>query len=136
MVVRFDVETTGWSATPPPQRGLNSGIGYSSLQEKTLASYESLVAGGNLEKEVLIQRSEENFQKILNIILREYQKQKLSHQHFSALNTYVLHALTMLLTLVSAVVAILSTSELVDTPLLKVKLSLGVAVLQLTLSLV
>ena len=99
-----------------------------------LSSYETLVAGGDKTKEILLRRSKSNVDKILCDIVKEMLMQKLASLHFEAIGTWMLYAPTMFVTLFSACISIFSTSELVQNKDLKSELTIGVAFLQLFLS--
>ena len=106
----------------------------SSFRPGALTSYEALVAGGDSTKEILLRRSKSNVDKILCDVVREMLKQKLASVHYEAISNYVLFAPTMIVTLLSAVISIFSTSEVIDSPKMKTELAIMVACLQLCLS--
>ena len=99
-----------------------------------LTSFETLVAGGDPFKETLLRRSNANFDKILADVIREMLQQKIAALHYEAINNYVLFAPTMVITLLSAIISIFGTSEVITEPKMKIWLSITVACLQLVLS--
>lgn len=99
-----------------------------------LTPFEALVAGGNRFKETLLRRANSNYDKILADVIREMLQQKIASLHYDAINTYVLFAPTMFITLLSAIISIFGTSQLIENPELKVELSIIVASFQLLLS--
>ena len=117
--------------------GTSRGFGSmdaTSFRPGILTSYEALVAGGDMNKELLLRRSKSNVDKIMSDIIREMLQQKLASLHYDAISNYVLFAPTMVVTLLSAIVSIFSTSDMVEDPHMKTKLSISVACLQLFLS--
>ena len=105
-----------------------------SFRPGALTSYEALVAGGDMTKEILLRRKQSNVDKILADVVREMLMQKLASLHFDAISNWVLFAPTMIVTLLSAVISIFSTSEAIKDPLVKTQLTILVACLQLCLS--
>ncbi len=106
----------------------------SSFRPGALTSYEALVAGGDSTKEILLRRSKSNVDKILSDVVREMLMQKLASVHYDAISNYVLFAPTMIVTLLSAVISIFSTSEVIEDSKIKTQLAITVACLQLCLS--
>lgn len=105
-----------------------------SFRPGALTSYEALVAGGDVTKEILLRRSQSNVDKILADVIREMLMQKLASLHYDAISNYILFAPTMIVTLLSAVISIFSTSEVIEDPKMKTQLAITVACLQLCLS--
>lgn len=99
-----------------------------------LTSYESLLAGGDKTKEVLLRKKEKSYDKVMALVLKETVQQRLAGIHYQALNDYALYMPTMLITLSSAAISILLASEEIKTNDSKVTLGIIVAFLQLILS--
>ena len=99
-----------------------------------LTTFEKLVAGGNPHKEILLRRANSNYDKILADVIREMLQQKIAALHYEAINNYVLFAPTMVITLLSAIISIFGTSQLIDDSNTKIWFSIIVACLQLVLS--
>jgi hypothetical protein len=113
-----------------------SGIApWSKRKVTALTSYESLVAGGDKLKEVLMQRKNANFDKLAADILKEGLQQKLAAIYYNSINDYLLFAPTMAITLLSAVLSIFGTSQIVRNSDSKIGIGVFVAILQLVLSL-
>jgi len=85
---------------------------YDLLQHR-YSSLDSVVAHGNKEKEFLLKSKRRKFNRITTKILKEQQQQKLASLHYSAVHEYCLFVPSILLTLLSAVLAILVKSSLV-----------------------
>lgn len=100
-----------------------------------LTSYEGLLAGGDKQLEILLQRKNANFDKLTADILKEGLQQKLSAIHYDAMNNYLLYAPIMSITLLSAVLSIFATSTVVKNTETQVLMGICVAILQLVLSL-
>jgi hypothetical protein len=107
-----------------------------SFRVDNLTTYESLVAGGDRKKEILLRRSNSNYNQILAKVLREHIKHKLASLHFDEVNTTCLYLPIMVITFLSAFISILLTSELISNGLVKVELGIVIAILQLLLSIV
>lgn len=104
------------------------------FQVGALTTYEALVSGGNKKKEILLRRGKGNVDKIMADIVREMVQQKLASIHYEAMSNYVLFLPTMLITLSSAALSIIATSDLIEDSKLKTKLTILVAFLQLCLA--
>lgn len=104
-----------------------------SKQDKII-SYEDLLADGDKTKQVLLQKKEKAHDKIMALVLKETIVQRLAGIHLQSLNNYALFFPTMLITLLSAAISILLTSELIGSQESKIKLGIVVAFLQLILS--
>jgi hypothetical protein len=104
------------------------------FEVNALTSFEALVTNGDKKKETLLRRSNANIDKILSDVIREMLQQKLASLHYESINTRWLFVPTMAITLLSAVISIFGTSQLVETEQKKIWFSISVAVLQLVLS--
>ena len=104
------------------------------FEVNALSSFEALVTNGDKKKEILLRRSNANINKILSDVIREMLQQKLASLHYEAINTGWLFVPTMTITLMSAIISIFGTSQLVDNEQQKIWFSISVAVLQLVLS--
>jgi hypothetical protein len=102
-----------------------------SFKYDALTPYEALVAEGDKKKEILLRRSNANVDKILSDIVKEMLMQKLASIHFESRNTYMLFVPTMAVTVLSAILSIFGTSEVVHSQEHKIYLTICVAVLQL-----
>jgi hypothetical protein len=104
------------------------------FQVDALTSFEALVTAGDKKKETLLRRSNANIDKILADVIREMLQQKLASLHYDAINTRLLFVPTMAITLLSAIISIFGTSQIVKNNEQKIWFSIIVAVLQLLLS--
>lgn len=105
-----------------------------SFKVGALTTYEALVSGGDRKKEILLRRGKGNVDKIMADVIREMVQQKLASIHYEAMSNYVLFMPTMLITLTSAGLSILATSDIIEDAKLKTKLTILVAFLQLCLA--
>jgi hypothetical protein len=105
-----------------------------SFQVGALTPYEALIAGGDKKKEILLRRSNANIDKILCDVIREMLQQKLASIHYDSVNTWLLFVPTMTITLLSAVISIFGTSQVISNEDEKIWFSITVACLQLALS--
>ena len=105
-----------------------------SFKVDALTSFEALVTAGDKKKETLLRRSNANIDKILADVIREMLQQKLASLHYDAINTRLLFVPTMAITLLSAIISIFGTSQIVKNNEQKIWFSIIVAVLQLLLS--
>ena len=99
-----------------------------------MTSFEALIAGGDKRKEILLRRSNANLGSIMADIVKEMLQHKLAAIHYEHTNNYLLFLPTMGFTLLSAIIAIFGTSEIVKGTDTKVMLGIIVSVLQLGLS--
>jgi hypothetical protein len=105
-----------------------------SFKVDALTSFEALVTGGDKRKETLLQRSNASVGSIMADVVKEMLQHKLAAIHYEHINNYLLFLPTMGFTLLSAVIAIFGTSEIVKGADIKVMLGITVSVLQLGLS--
>ena len=105
-----------------------------SFKVGALTTYEALVSGGDRKKEILLRRGKGNVDKIMADVIREMVQQKLASIHYEAMSNYALFMPTMLITLTSAGLSILATSDLIEDAKVKTKLTILVAFLQLCLA--
>ena len=93
-------------------------------------SYNAIVAGGDKTKEVLLQKKEASFNYLTAKILKEQQQQKLSALYYQALYDWLLFAPSIMITLVSGILAILVKSTLVPSEKSQTVIALAIAILQ------
>ena len=105
-----------------------------SFKVGSLTSFEALVTGGDKRKEMLLRRSNASKGSIMADIVKEMLQHKLAAIHYEQTNNYLLFLPTMGFTLLSAIIAIFGTSEIVKETNTKVMLGIIVSVLQLGLS--
>jgi len=105
-----------------------------SFKVGSLTSFEALVTGGDKRKEMLLRRSNASIGSIMADIVKEMLQHKLAAIHYEQTNNYLLFLPTMGFTLLSAIIAIFGTSEIVKETNTKVMLGIIVSVLQLGLS--
>jgi len=85
----------------------------SSNMFRHISKLDDIVAAGNIEKAFLLKEKKVKFNFITTKILKEQQQQKLAAMHYSAVHERVLFVPSILLTLMSAVLAILVKSSLI-----------------------
>mmetsp|Transcript_54539 Transcript_54539/g.60954 ORF Transcript_54539/g.60954 Transcript_54539/m.60954 type:complete len:156 (-) Transcript_54539:929-1396(-) len=78
-----------------------------------ISKLDDIVAAGNIERAFLLKEKKVKFNFITTKILKEQQQQKLAAMHYSAIHERLLFVPSILLTLMSAVLAILVKSSLI-----------------------
>ena len=96
------------------------------------SSYNAIVAGGDKTKEILLQQKEASFNYLTAKILKEQQQHKLSALYYQALYDWLLFAPSIMITLVSGILAILVKSTLVPSEKTQTIIALAIAILQVS----
>ena len=104
------------------------------FEPNALSTFEDLIAGGDPLLKRVTQKSVSTRDTILSHVIKEMLQQKIAALHYDAINNYVLFAPTMFITLLSAIISIFGTSQVIHDEDQKVWFSISVACLQLVLS--
>jgi len=103
----------------------------SSRKSSVITSMNAIIADGDKEKVFLLQKKQRSFDHITSKILQEQLQQKLTAEHLSALYEQVLFVPSILLTLLSGILAILVKSTLVPSEKAQSVIALSIAVISI-----
>jgi len=103
----------------------------SSRKSSAITSLGAIIADGDKEKVFLLKKKQRSFDHITSKILQEQLQQKLTAEHLSALYEQVLFVPSILLTLLSGILAILVKSTLVPSEKAQSVIALSIAVISI-----
>ena len=98
-------------------------------RSKKISSYEQIFANGDKEKAYLLQNMTESYDFLTSKILKHQQEQELAAIHFLALYDYLLFIPSILVTLMSGILAFLVKSPLVVSDKSQSMIALTIAIL-------
>ena len=99
--------------------------------KKQITSEDQIISGGDPEKEYLLSKKTQSMNYLQVLILQEEQQQKLSALHFDAIHDYIFFFPSVIITLMSGILAILVKSTLVTSGKTQTVIALVIAILSI-----